>query len=121
MWPFPGLETQKRDQDRAGRKRHLPQLGCAVHLLPVHHKTTGTTVEYKQLSTESEIQTAAGETNDGIAKVQIQFTQAAPTDINNGRPKPVVTEGHTVPSKTTVVLRFNAIEPGSEEIDKPCK
>jgi prepilin-type N-terminal cleavage/methylation domain-containing protein len=122
VWPFPAL-TSENATPKGGtilaENVVYPSEGGLFTYYQLANSSSKAGV--KKLSSESEIQTVAGEKTNGIGKVEIHFSQAPPTDKNNGRPTAVVAEGHTVPFQAAVVLRFNAIEPESEEIDKPCK
>ncbi len=117
VWPFPALETKNATKTLLAENVLYPETGA---LFTYSRLASEGSKKFTPLSSESEIQTAAGEKDNGIAKVAIQFTQAPPTDANNGRPTAVVSKGHTVPLQADVVLRFNATESGSEDINEPC-
>jgi type II secretory pathway pseudopilin PulG len=76
------------------------------------YNNSGTTSKLEALATSTEAQKATTESEGGIAAVHIEFTQA-PNAIETAA-------GHTAQFSNEVLLRFNAVESGSEGINKVC-
>ena len=74
--------------------------------------------ELTPLTSESTIQAAAAESPGGVAKVEINFLQAPPSDASKGVGAEL---NDNAEMSDSVVLRLNAIESGSEGVNTPCK
>ena len=80
--------------------------------------TNSGSAELTALTSESTIQAAAAESPGGIAKVEINFLQAPPSDATKGIGAEL---NDNAEMSDSVVLRLNAIESGTEGVNTPCR
>ena len=117
-WVFPELSTANLKKYRTVLAERVIAPSGEVFKYSKFATTNSGSSELTPLTSESTIQAAAGENPGGVAKVEINFLQAPPSDASKGVGAEL---NDNAEMSSSVLLRLNAIESGSEGVNTPCK